>query len=114
MKITTVYTEESDPNNLLGRPGGYESKVNFADSRVKRADVIGTDKDDTGRGGTVEVFADPRDAKERSEYIQSVSGGILGTEYHYLADGVLLRVTGNLPPTVAKEYESALADIVPT
>jgi hypothetical protein len=114
MKITAVYTEESDPNNLLGRPGGYTSKVNFSDPRAKRDDLIGLEKDDSGRGGSIEVFEDPAAAKKRSDYIQSVSGGIVGTEYNYLAGGVLLRVTGNLTPKVAKEYKAALAEIAPS
>ena len=36
--LTTVYDEASDPNELLGRPNGYTSKVAFADSRVKFED----------------------------------------------------------------------------
>ena len=31
-----VYTEETDSNNLLGRPNQYTSKVNFADNRISQ------------------------------------------------------------------------------
>jgi hypothetical protein len=113
MKMTKVYTERSDPNNLLGRPGGYTSKIAFSDSRVKQSDLIGVDKYDTGRGGSIEVYETSALAKKRAAYIQAVSGGIVGTEYDYLSRGMLIRVNGNLIPKDAKTYEKALGEIAP-
>ena len=110
--LTTVYDEESDPNDLLGRPNGYTSKVAFADSRVKFDDYEeqGLAKDDLDRGGSIEVFPDAEGAKMRAEYIQGVkkSNGILGSEYTYVDGTVLVRVTGKLTPKQAKDYEEAL------
>lgn len=110
--LTTIYDEESDPNELLGRPNGYTSKVAFADSRVKFDDYEeqGLAKDDLDRGGSIEVFPDADGAKLRAEYIQGVkkSNGILGSEYTYVAGTVLVRVTGKLTPKAAMTYEAAL------
>jgi hypothetical protein len=109
---SATVTEANDGNHLLGRPGQYVSKVAFADSRV------GTpiDQADPGNdaGGSIEVFANASDAQARSDYIQQVLeklGPMAGTEYHYLSGPVLVRVTGDLPPSAAKEYETAVTDL---
>jgi len=104
-----VYDAANDPNDLLGRPGGYTSKVAFADSRVPVEDVASEDADAIKRGGSIEVYPDAGAAKARSDYIQSIVQGatLLGTEYHYLDGGALLRVTGILTPEEASTYETA-------
>ncbi|WP_433046138.1 hypothetical protein [Dactylosporangium sp. CS-033363] len=99
--------ENTDPNNLLGRPGSYVSRASF--------DVAGGDKDaelyGIDRGGVIEVFADAGTAQARSKYIQDTlkSLQMLGTEYHYLNGPVLVRVTGKVKPSVAKPFEAAVA-----
>lgn len=107
--LVKVYTEDNDPNDLLGRPNGYTSKIAFSDSRVDRDDVTGTAKDAVERGGSIEVFSTADLAKGRADYIQRVlTNSGLGSEYDYLRGPVLVRVTGNLSPTKAKVYEKAL------
>ena len=49
-----TYTEENDPNKLLGRPGQYVGKANFRD---RRAEDDGASDLDVSEGGSVEVFA---------------------------------------------------------
>ena len=109
---SAVITETNDGNNLIGRPGQYVSKVAFADSRPG----VPIDQAEPGNegGGSIEVFADGADAQARSNYIQKTLqslGPIAGTEYHYLAGPVLVRVNGELPPSVAAEYEAAVAGL---
>jgi hypothetical protein len=101
-----VYTEETDENKLLGRPGSYTSKVNFADTRIDQIDKT----DPTG--GTIEVFENENDALKRKEYVDSVSSGIAFLEqYQYLYKNVLLRINHQLTTDQAAEYESALKNI---
>src|SRR5450759_3849318 len=57
--LTVVYTAASDPNHLLGRPGEYTSKADFADSRVAGQETGVT------AGGSVEVFTGQADAVRR-------------------------------------------------
>ena len=60
------------------------------------------------------MFADGADAHVRSDYIQETLaslGPIAGTEYHYLTGPILVRVTGELPPSVAADYEAAVAGL---
>jgi hypothetical protein len=104
-----VITEDNDPNNLIGRPGQYTSKVVFADRRTG----VALDKatPDNGSGGSVEVFANAAAAKSRSDYIQTslaALGPAAGTEYDYLTGAALVRVAGALRPSEAAQYEAAV------
>lgn len=103
-----VYTEETDPNDLLGRPNQYTSKVNFADDRAEQYDV-----DEDPAGGTVEVFESSKDAKDRHDYIETISEGVsILQEYLYLHDKVFLRVSYDLTPEQAEEYNTNLQEII--
>ncbi len=109
VKLVKSYTEDDDPNKLLGRPNGYTSKIAFSDSRISKKDVEYADSDAIERGGSVEVYPDADGAKQRADYLQAIgkSSGLVN-EYDYLNGPVLVRVTGNLPPSKAKDYEAAL------
>jgi hypothetical protein len=48
-----VYTAETDPSHLLGRPGQYLSQAMFADSRIHPSSFDQPESVD--RGGSVEV-----------------------------------------------------------
>lgn len=109
-RLVKIYTEDNDPNDLLGRPNGYTSKIAFSDSRISKDDTDGLDKDAIDRGGSIEVFPDAASAKARATYIQEILKTTgFGTEYDYVKGPILVRVTGNLTPTKAKEYQAALA-----
>ncbi|SFR28386.1 hypothetical protein SAMN04488564_113234 [Lentzea waywayandensis] len=114
LKLTKVFTAEDDPNKQLGRPNGYTSKTAFTDTRVAVEGLVAiTKENDTLRGGGVEVFADEAAAKARMDYIQSIGKQTpLLVEYDYVTGGVLVRVSKQLTPTQAKEYETALAGII--
>jgi hypothetical protein len=104
-----VQDENTDPNNLLGRPNGYTSRASF--------DVTGGDrqgnKATVDRGGVIEVFADATAAKTRADYIAALqkASPILGTEYHYLHGPVLVRVSGKVKPSVAAGFQAAVAGL---
>ncbi|MBG0830497.1 hypothetical protein HS041_22305 [Planomonospora sp. ID67723] len=108
---TVTYTDATDPNKLLGRPGGYTSKAAFDDQRVAKA--AGTTEGDVGRGGSVEVFADAGEAEERAEYISGIAkSSPLFAEYDYVKGNVVVRVSKELPPADAAAFEAALDKIV--
>jgi hypothetical protein len=108
-KLGAVYTADSDPNHLLGRPNGYTSKATFTDRRVAAGPGITPGSVDAG--GAVEVFADADSAQRRQQYIQGLqkASPILGTEYDYISGATLVRVSGKLAPTQAGEYQAALS-----
>ncbi|PMR62150.1 hypothetical protein C1A38_05295 [Verrucosispora sp. ts21] len=104
-----VQTEDTDPNDLLGRPNGYLSR---ASADMPGGDPEG-DKYTIDRGMVIEVFPTAADADRRAQFIQDALKNmpILGTEYHYRAGGgtVLVRVSGKVKPSVAKKAEAAVA-----
>ncbi|WP_243061091.1 hypothetical protein [Nocardioides sp. SR21] len=96
-------TEDNDPNDLIGRPNGYDAAAVIYDERVD-CDELGIEC-----GASVEQWEDADAAQERSEYIQGVLEDVpmLGTEYHYLDGPFLLRVWGDLEPSDAEQYAAA-------
>jgi hypothetical protein len=105
-------TATNDPNYLLGRPGQYTSKITFTDSLVPAGDVTGAGPGDVERGGAIEVFANPGDAKTRAAYIRGVTRAMPAiAEYDYVHGTVLVRVSRYLTPKHAAEYEAVLARV---
>jgi hypothetical protein len=100
------YTEVTDVNHLLGRPGQYTSKVNFHDTRLARAAGF-----DTSGGGSIEVFKNRSDAVRRFKYVQAFGKESLFAEYDYLDGLVLLRLSNVLTPSQAAKYKTALLKI---
>ncbi len=104
-----AYTAEDDPNELLGRPGGYVSKVNFIDTTIGPGSSIF----DVSEGGSIEVFETNANAQSRNDYIASLIEELpILTEYDFLEGTVLLRVSSSLTPDEAAVYQSALEDVV--
>jgi len=96
--------ENNDPNNLIGRPNGYIAANVLVDSRLPRCETPGADC-----GAMIEQWSDQASAQERSDYIQSMlrEMPMLGQEWNTVNGGLLLRVTGELKPSEAKQYETA-------
>jgi hypothetical protein len=105
-----VYTAETDPNKLLGRPNGYTSKATFTDTRIDPASVPRATPGSVDAGGSVEVFDTEAAASARQQFIKQTmqTAQILGTEYSYVDGPVLLRISQQLTPEQAAEYEAAL------
>lgn len=103
----TAQDEDSDPNNLIGRPGQYTSRAS--------ADLPGADPSakagSVDRGVVAEGFPNADGAQARADHIQNLlkQSPVLGAEYHYLAGAVLVRVSGKVKPSQAKLIEQAVA-----
>ena len=101
---TEIYTEETDPNELLGRPDSYTSKVNFADTRLEQGENL--------TGGSIEVFAVQKDAETRKDYIESIFEAMpFMSEYIYIKGTMLLRLSYSLTPEQAQEYNKIFANL---
>jgi len=100
-----VYTAETDPNELLGRPGQYIAKANWADDRLEQS---GGDP----RGGTVELFKSQGDLRKRKEYIETVIQAFPPlAEYIYAKGNALLRLDHGLTPAQAAEYQEVFESL---
>jgi hypothetical protein len=92
------YTDETDPNKLLGRPNQYIGKINWADTRIKQpiSDVA---------GGTIETFQNNSDCEKRKKYVEQVSSGNpLILQYMFQNNNMLLRLEKDLTPKQVAEY----------
>jgi hypothetical protein len=98
-------SEDTDSNDLLGRPNGYSAATVLYD---KRADGC-TDGPGVDCGAVVEQWPSEDAAQARADYIQGILTGspALGSEYDFVNGGLILRVSGSLKPSEADEYEAA-------
>lgn len=105
-----AFTEETDPNEKLGRPGYYISKADFSDSRLDQ------EGSEYLVGGTLETFSSKGDCEKRAEYLTKLNdpsiGAIAVNQYIYMYDKVLLRVDYNLTPEQAEEYKGQFDEIM--
>jgi hypothetical protein len=96
--------KSTDPNDLLGRPGGYTSRLSFSlPGGDPKADQYGI-----GRGGIIEVFASTSDAKRRADRIRKDKGSGRD-ERQYLAGPVLVRLVGSVDHSLADKFRTAVA-----
>ncbi len=95
-----IYTEETDPDSLLGRPDQYIAKMSWRDTRVARSGEPGIDT-----GGTIEVFLDRQTLEARKSYIEEVTAGnAMLAGYMFDNGSALMRLTSRLTPKQAQGY----------
>lgn len=115
--ITEIYTwtEETDINGLLGRPGQYISKADFMDANIDPDEVFEPVEENGLPGGTIEVFADEETCQARYDYLNEFTDASLGVfglnQYMYKSDTAILRVSFDLTPSQAAQYEEAFIKI---
>jgi hypothetical protein len=106
-----IFTAENDPNSLLGRPNQYVGKISFVDLRIG-SEIEDPEDIGVSEGGSIEVFANEADAKARYDYVTSVTKMMpMLAEYGYQVGNVYLRLSKELTPEQAEEYESILMGI---
>src|SRR6478735_5137938 len=96
LDAATVFTEDTDPNHLLGRPGQYAAKMNWK---------LG------GEDATLEVFPTLEGAKARKEYVDGIGKATpIFLQYTYLNEKLfaVLRLPKELTPTKAEEWNTLL------
>jgi hypothetical protein len=110
LHTAVVYDASSDPNQLLGKPGGYASKIAFTDARTGVSPARVTTKDPVEQGGSIEVFADQATASSRMQQLRTVTASSqLLQESDFQQGGVVLRVSRYFSATDANGYRDALA-----
>ena len=93
-----VFTAETDPNKLLGRPGQYIAKVSWRDTRVTSPTDL----------ATIEVFADAASMQSRFTYLDAIiKSAPLFLQWMYRNDArlAILRLPKDLTPDQASAWE---------
>lgn len=104
------YTAETDPNDLLGRPGQYLSKINF---RITTLAVERPGEFDVDDGGAIEVFPDTVGAEGRANYIMALGQGFSPlAQYGFVHGPILLRLSSRFTPDQAQEYSDIVQDFL--
>ncbi len=103
------YTEDNDPNSLLGRPDRYIQKSSWADTRAEQPDP---EFDDTPTGETVEIFESETQLQKRKAYIEEIAADLpMAVQYFYVKGKVMVRIHKDLTPSEADEYGQALQEL---
>lgn len=96
-------SEGNDPNNKLGKQGGYTACIYFNSDLVDSSDVYlsgdYTPVVDGGcdAGGAVEVYANVKDAKKRDDYLSNFDGdSILDPGSHKIVGTCVVRTSCHL------------------
>jgi hypothetical protein len=110
-----VYNAVTYPNHLLGRQGGYASKVAWQDERAIAAGAgkpVASDRGGTEFGGGIEVFPTAAAAARRLALLKSFQPP-LGDGYDYQSGTAILRLSNYLTPGQAHAYQAAFAAAEP-
>jgi hypothetical protein len=98
-------TADNDPNKMIGRSTGYTAATVLVDPRVEcpPGDLA------VACGAGIEQWPDETAARQRDEYIKRMTTSMpfLGSEYSTVKGNLLLRVSGQLPPSAAEQYKAA-------
>lgn len=106
---TVEYTDVTDPNENLGRPGQYIAKAGWIDTRVDCA----LDEPGWDCGGDVELFDNPDDLDNRWNYLTGFADTPpIGGFYMWRSDTAIVRVGFVIAPSLAHEYQAALGTIL--
>lgn len=101
-----VFDAETDPNSLLGRPGQYTIKVSWEDGRLT---------DSLDPVGTIEVFPDVESMQRRADYVEQIGQDapmLLQWIFTDERTSAVLRVSSDLTPDQADEYEAWLESLI--
>lgn len=111
-------TEDHDPNGMLNKQGGYIGCIYFTDSRVDRSEVDtseGTGCIDVGNegGGTVEIFATEKEAKDRDDYLTATQGiAFARPGSHYVRGTCVIRTSEHLKASEQTSLTDAVTEVL--
>ena len=107
-----IVTEDNDPNNQLGKQGGYTGCLYFTDKnapQIEGGDVI---KNGTKGGGSIEIYANSKDAKKRDDYLATFDGSPLASGSHTVVGTLVVRTSSEFTASQQKALESQIVDVL--
>ncbi|RLK62615.1 hypothetical protein D3H64_08810 [Atopobacter sp. AH10] len=106
----SAVTEDNDPNQQLGKQGGYTAQVYFSSKMVEQSKVDGNSLIDKGTdaGGSIEVYKTEEEAKKRDSYLATFDGGMFSSGSHSVLGTIVIRTSSILKASQQKELEQNL------
>ncbi len=91
-------TEDLDPDQLLGKEGGYSACVYFTVSSIDASTIPGNTivEKGTDAGGAIEVYTTIEDAQARCEYLSGFDGTILYSGSYAIVGTMVIRTSYKL------------------
>lgn len=95
---TQAVTEEMDPDDLLGKEGGYSGCIYFTFEAINPNEVPGNSvvEKGTDAGGAVEIYTSLADAKARCEYLSGFDGTVLYSGSYAIVGTMVIRTSYKL------------------
>lgn len=95
---TQAVTEDLDPDQLLGKEGGYSACVYFTVSSIDASTVPGNTivEKGTDAGGAIEVYATVEEAQSRCDYLSGFDGTILYSGSYAIVGTMVIRTSYKL------------------
>lgn len=108
----SAVTEDTDPNGLLNKAGGYTASIYFSTDLVDQSKVNGTSIIDKGTdgGGSIEVYANADDANKRNTYLGAFDGSIFASGSHSVIGTVVVRTSNLLKGSEQKVLEASIVE----
>lgn len=108
---TIVWTERTDPNNLMGEPSGYVAKASWTDTRAESC-VTHDGNPGWTCGGDIEVFDSEPALIERANRLAIFAELFIGGGYYmWRTEDAIVRVGWALTPLEAADYDDALRQL---
>lgn len=106
--LIEIVTEDNDPNEQLGKQGGYTGSLFFKSSLVtdetdESAITAGTDG-----GGSIEVYANKSDAEKRNEYLATFDGTAVSSGSHKVLGTLVIRTSNRLKASQQTKLETEI------
>ena len=98
------YTAETDPYELLGRPGQYAQKVSFTHTGEEEVEYC-----------TIEIFKREKHANNREDYINEIVENLPSSEQHIIKNSnYIMRLALSVTPEEVKQLEAAFNSVIDT
>lgn len=115
-----IVTEDNDPNNQLGKQGGYTGCIFFKSSLIDESKLYVDEDGDinsaidcgTDGGGCIEIYANASDAKKRDEYLASFDSTAFSSGSHKVVGTVLIRTSSKLKASEQQALETEIVDVL--
>lgn len=101
-------TEETDPNQILGKPDAYTAAVYFSYDQIDQGEYTGSlIEDGVIRGGKIELYPTHEGAIYRDNYLSAL-GAAFGGHYHTVLNTMVIRTSKKLTSTQHEELEKKI------
>lgn len=103
-------TSGNDPNEMLGKEGGYTGCLYFSHELVDQEGLRGKDVIEKGTdcGGCIEIFKNKEDAENRNEYLTKFDDTVLYSGSHKVFGTLIIRTSYRL----SNENQDILTDAI--